>query len=90
MDRIAGKPLPRETAEITAAFLLLCLRLGSYPLAGLWRDWFSLLCVYWIFSAAASRTRAWLPVTALFMGGLLVLYGWRQLPLSAAVLGLSP
>ena len=90
MDRIGGKPLPREAAEIAAACLLLCLRLWSYPLAGLWRDWFSLLCVYWIFCVAASRTRAWLPVTALFMGGLLLLYGWRQLPLSAAVLGPSP
>lgn len=90
MDRIARKPLPREAAEIAVASLLLCGRLWSYPLAGVWKDWFSLLCIYWIFAAAASRTRAWLPVTALFMGGLLVLYGWRQLPLSASVLGLTP
>ena len=90
MDRIAGKPLPREAAEIAVASLLLCGRIGFYSLAGVWKDWFSLLCIYWIFCAAASRTRAWLPVTALFMAGLLVLYGWRQLPHSAAVLGLSP
>jgi hypothetical protein len=55
----------------------------------LWRDWFSILCAFWIFTALGSRTRAWPIVAAATMGGLFLLYAWRHLPLVWAALGLG-
>jgi hypothetical protein len=49
------------------------------PFGSLWRDWFAILCAFWIFTALASKTRAWPAVAAATMGGLLVLYGALQL-----------
>jgi hypothetical protein len=52
------------------------------PFGALWRDWFAILCAFWIFTALASRTRAWPMVAAATMSGLLLLYGALQLGLS--------
>ena len=84
------KPVPPELWESFAPFAILAWRAWSYPLAGLWRDWIAILCGYWIFTALGSRTRAWPYVTGVVMGGLLLFYSSRQLPLTLAVLGHSP
>jgi hypothetical protein len=85
----SGKPLPPVVWEIVAASLLLAWRAWAYGWSFLVGDWFSILCGYWIFTALASRTRAWPYVTALLMAGLLVLYGWHQAPFAWATLGLG-
>jgi hypothetical protein len=86
---ISGRPLPHEAWEILTALLLLSWRVSSYPTAGLWRDWVALLCLFWIFIAAAGKTRAAPIVTAGFMAALLALYATGQLPFTLAVLGAS-
>jgi hypothetical protein len=86
---ISGKPLPPEAWEAVAASLLLIWRVSTHPLP-VWRDWWTILCAFWIFTALASRMRVWPYVTGAVMGGLLILYGWSQVPLSLAALGLGP
>ena len=81
------RSLPRETWEVVAALAIIALRIRSYPLSFLWHDWVVLICAYWIFTALASRTRAWPWVTGVAMAGLLLLYSWRQLPATFAILG---
>ena len=90
MSPFSEKPLPRELREVAAASLLLAWRAWIYPIAGLWRDWFSILCVFWIFTALGSRTRSWPYVAGAVMAGLLILYGSQQLPLTLSALGFSP
>jgi hypothetical protein len=75
-----GKPLPPAAWEVIAASLLILGRAWIYPISGLWRDWFTILCAFWIFTAVASKTKAWPYVTGAVMAGLLVLYGSGQLP----------
>lgn len=77
---ISGRPLPTEAWEIVAALLIIAGRAWRYPLSGLYRDWVVLLGLFWIFTAAAGRTKVAPWVTAAFMTGLLVLYGSGQLP----------
>jgi hypothetical protein len=86
---ISGKPLPPEAWEAVAASLLLIWRLSTHPLPP-WQDWWTILCAFWLFSALASRSRAWPYVTGAVMGGLLLLYGWGQVPLTLAALGFGP
>lgn len=80
---ISGRPLPTEVWEIVAALLILAWRAWAYPLSGLLRDWVVLLCLFWMFIAAAGRTRPAPWVTAGFMIGLLVLYVSGQMPFLA-------
>ena len=87
MRGISGRPLPPEAWEIVTALLLLSWRVFAYPLSGLWRDWVALLCCFWIFIAAAGKTKAAPLVTAGFMTALLALYATGQLPFTLAVLG---
>lgn len=75
------RPLPPVACEAAAAALLLIWRAWVTPLSDLWRDWFAILCVFWIFTALGWRTRAWPVVAGATMGGLLLLYGIRQLGL---------
>jgi hypothetical protein len=86
---ISGKPLPPEAWEAVAGALLLIWRVSTHPLP-VWRDWLSILYAFWIFSALASRTRVWPYVAGAIMGGLLILYGWSQVPLTLDALGLGP
>jgi hypothetical protein len=87
---ISGEPLPPEVLwEAVAASLLLIWRVSTNPLPA-WRDWWTILCAFWLFAALASRTRAWPYVTGAVMAGLLLLYGWGQIPLTLAALGLGP
>jgi hypothetical protein len=86
---ISGKPLPPEAWEAIAGSLLLVWRVSTHPLPA-WRDWFAILCAFWIFSALASRTKVWPFVTGAVMGGLLILYCWGQLPITLAALGFGP
>jgi hypothetical protein len=67
--------------EAAAATLLLIWRAWVVPGTDVWRDWFAILCVFWIFTALGSRTRAWPVVAGATMTALLVLYGVRQLGL---------
>jgi hypothetical protein len=83
----SSKPLAPVVWEIVAASLLILWRTWIYGLPFVVADWVSILCAYWIFTALASRTRAWPIVTGLVMGGLLLFYSWRQLPLTWAALG---
>ena len=70
---------PPHAREAAAAFVLLAWRAWTSPVAGLWRDWFAILCAFWIFTALGSRTRAWPFVAGALMGGLLLLYGAGQM-----------
>lgn len=89
MRSLSGKPLPPEVWEVVVASLLIAWRAWMYPFAGLWRDWFTILCAFWIFTALGSKTKAWPYVTGAVMAGLLVLYGSGQLPPALAALGLG-
>jgi len=90
VSALSGKPLPPVAWEVAVASLLIACRLWIYGLAFVAQDWFSILCAFWIFSALGSRSRAWPYVAGAVMSGLLILYGWRQLPLVWAALGFSP
>jgi len=79
--------LPTGTWEILAAALILAWRYRAHPFSGLWRDWVVILCLFWIFTVLAGRTRAWPWVTGAVMAGLLTLYSLGQLPLTLALLG---
>jgi len=89
VDGNLRKPVPPVAWEVLLVALLAAWRAWSHPTALLWRDWFLLLCLFWIFTALCSRTRAWPYVAGALMGGLLVLYGWGQLPLTFAAMGLG-
>ena len=89
MDGYLRKPVPPVAWEVLLVSLLAAWRAWSHPSSLLWRDWFLLLCLFWIFTALASRTRAWPYVAGTLMAGLLVLYGWGQLPLTLTALGLG-
>ncbi len=68
MTETAGDRRAR-IAELSAAIGLLVWRVAVLPLPGLFRDWISILALYWIFTVFGSRTRAWPYVT----GGVMVL-----------------
>ena len=87
MDGNLRKPVPPVAWEVLLVALLAAWRAWSHPFALLWKDWFLLLCLFWIFTAVGSRTKAWPYVAGALMGGLLVLYGWAQLPLTFAAMG---
>lgn len=86
MRALLGKPIPPVAWEILAAAVLLTIRAWIYPVSGLWRDWVAILCAFWIFTAVASKTKAWPYVAGAVMAGLLLLYGWGQF----GILGLRP
>ncbi len=77
-----------DAREAAAALLLLVWRAWKVPYDLLWRDWFALLCVFWIFTALGSRSRAWPYVAGATMSGLLVLYSLGQVPQTLRVLNL--
>ncbi|HVR83255.1 MAG TPA: hypothetical protein VMU54_03020 [Planctomycetota bacterium] len=90
MRGLSGKPLPPEVWEIVAAVLILAWRVRSLAPSTLWTDWVSILSVFWIFIAAAGKTRAASLVTAAVMSALLLLYASQQMPLTLRVLGATP
>lgn len=90
MLRLSGKPLPSEAWELVVAALLLGARIAAIPAAGLWRDWFALLCAFWIATVATSRTKAWPPIAGVFMAGLLALYAWGHGGMTLRFLGIGP
>jgi hypothetical protein len=79
--------LPREVWEVLAAAAIVAWRIRGHPLAALWHDWLTILCLFWVASLLGSRTRAWPYFRGGVMTGLLVLYTVRQLPLTLGVLG---
>jgi hypothetical protein len=84
---LSGKPLAPEVWEIVAAVLILAWRIRSVAPSSWWTDWVSLLSVFWMFIAAAGKTRAAPLVSAAVMSALLLLYASQQLPLTLRVLG---
>jgi hypothetical protein len=74
--------------ELGAASALLVVRIlqrilqKDPPPPDLWRDWVSLLAVYWMFTVAAGRTRAWPRLTFGLCASLLLVYLVGQSPLS--------
>ena len=89
MDGSLRKPVPPVAWEVLLVTILAVWRAWCHPFHLLWRDWFFLICLFWIFTALASKTRAWPYVAASLMSGLLVLYSWGQLPRTFAALGLG-
>jgi hypothetical protein len=87
---VLRRPVPPVVWEVLAGLAVLAGRAWARSLSDLWRDWISILCVYLIFTAFGSRSRAWPFATGLVMAGLLALYSGRQFPLSMAALGLAP
>lgn len=73
--------------EVLVALAILAWRYRLHPVSGLWRDWVVVLCIFWIATALAGRTRAWPWIMGATMAGLLALYTIGQLPLTLAVLG---
>jgi hypothetical protein len=78
-----------QIAEVLGATALILWRIWEIPLTGLWRDWITLLAVYWLFSIFAGEKRSATPVTLTLMAGLMILYGWGQYPYLLRLLGLS-
>jgi len=78
---LTATPSSSALREAAAASLLLIWRAWVVPAADVWRDWFAILCAFWIFTALGSRTRAWPVVAGVTMTALLVIYTVRHLGL---------
>jgi hypothetical protein len=83
--------------KIDPALLILAWRLAINPPSSWWRDPPAILAAYWIFLVAVgemtsrpplTRQRIVTAATVATMGLLLGLFAWRQVPLTAGVLGL--
>ena len=75
------KPLsPSAVAEALTAALLILWRIWEVPVVTLWRDWITVLSIFWLFQVLAPAGRARAAVTFGAMAGLAVLYGWGQVP----------
>lgn len=83
---VSEKRPPPWIWEVAAALILLAWRIFWHPLPGLWNDWIVLLSLYWIFTACARRSRAWLAVTLLTMTILFLIYAARQVPMTLDLL----
>lgn len=81
MSPLSATPSSAALREAAAASLLLLWRAWVVPAADVWRDWFAILCAFWIFTALGSRTRAWPVVACATMAALLALYAARHLGL---------
>lgn len=75
-------------AELAAAGGLLLWRILAIPVTALWRDWITLLTIYWVFTIFGSRTKAWPYVTGAAMILLTALYIQGQLPHTLEGLGI--
>jgi hypothetical protein len=84
------KPVPRSCWEILAAGAVVGARAWALSGQGVWRDWIVLLALYWMLAAVGYRSRAWPYLSGTVMAGLLVLYGWGQIPFALAALRLRP
>jgi hypothetical protein len=90
LTRMTDSPGDRRTkvAELTTAAGLLLWRILAIPLPVLWRDWISLLSIYWIFTVFVHRGKAWPYVTAAAMILLTALYIHGQSPHTLDALGI--
>ena len=88
MPGLLNRRLPPEVWEILAAGAIVAWRALTHPPAStLWRDGVTVVCVFWIVTAVAGRTRAWPAVLGVMMAFLFAVYAAAQVPLSLAVLG---
>ena len=76
----------RRVVEILGVFALVLWRIYACPLSTLWRDWVTLLALYWFASIVLTGKRAWAPVTTACMLALMTLYLWGQMPHTVAAL----
>ena len=80
----------RPRVELVAPAGILIWRLLSVPVADLWRDWVSILSVYWIGTLLAGNSRTWEKSTVVVACFLLGTYVSGQLPHTCRLLGLLP
>lgn len=90
MTRVLSAKVPAVAGELAVAAALLAWRVRIHPWSDLWRDWFAILCAYWIWTALGSRPKAGLAASILVMGALLAIYIASQGPSTLALLGLGP
>lgn len=79
-----------QVAEILTAVALLLWRIWDIPLASLWRDWVTLLALYWVFIVFAEGKRIGSSITLTLMAALMLIYGWGQFPYLLALFGTPP
>jgi len=70
----------RQAAEILTAIALILWRIWEIPLVNLWRDWITILAVYWGILIFVENPRLRGRVTLVSAAGLVLLYGWGQFP----------
>jgi hypothetical protein len=81
---------PGEWGGLAFAVLLIGWRILGRPPGSLWRDWILLLGAYGLFTALASRSRAWPQVTVTLMAFLLGIYVHGQILYTLSILGFLP
>lgn len=77
-------------AWICLAGLVLAWRFWAIPVSRIWRDWIVILVCYALFTAFASKSRAWPVVTAATTAFLLGIYVHGYLPHALSVFGIPP
>lgn len=70
----------RQAAEILTALFLILWRIWDIPLVALWRDWVTLLCLYWFSLVCCGRPAVQTRVRVVAMSGFMLLYAWGQFP----------
>jgi len=70
----------RQASEVLTAIALILWRVWEIPLVNLWRDWITVLAVYWGFLIFVENPRLRGRVTLVSAAGLMLLYGWGQFP----------
>lgn len=81
---------PAQVAEILGAIAVVLWRILSSPAQGLWRDWATLLAVYWFLIVALRGTKAAGALTAAAGAILMGLYLWDHAPHAVAFLRTIP
>ena len=75
-----------QVVEALIAIAFILWRIWEVPVATLWRDWITLVSIFWLFEIVAPAGRSRKPVTIGFIAGFMVLYGWGQFPHLLAML----
>jgi hypothetical protein len=76
-----GWPFGLGFFEVTTAVGLIVYRVSFYPASGFWRDWVLILCLYWIATVFASKSRWWQAVTFATSALLLAIYSSKHVPI---------
>ncbi len=76
-------------AEALAAVALILWRLWELKMQGVWRDWVTILALYWLFLIFGQGKKPWLPITIAVLVGLILLYEGGQYPFLLRALGIN-